>query len=168
MRLLRVLIAVAVSGALVGCGQAPQGPKVDPGAPGPPGPKGDPGLQGATGTPGTPGTARAFAHVLANGTLDVANSSNGIDVRPQCRFPCNSVPSQGPSPWQCFKLGFTPKSAIATTELGAAKSAARAQIPGTQGSGTNDCPPGYLDAESFTFDTTTGALLAAGFYIVFN
>ena len=46
MRLLRVLIAVAVSGALVSCGQGPQGPKGDPGAPGPPGPKGDPGLSG--------------------------------------------------------------------------------------------------------------------------
>ena len=135
---------------------------------GPRGFKGDPGLQGATGTPGTPGTARAFAHVLHNGTLDVANSSNGIDVRPLCSFPCGSVPPQGPSGWQCFKLGFTPKSAIATTELGEAKSAARVQIPGTPVNGADGCPPGYLDSESFTFDTTTGAVAAAGFYIVFN
>jgi hypothetical protein len=47
MRLRRVLVAMAVSGALVSCGQGPQGPKGDPGPPGPPGPKGDPGLSGS-------------------------------------------------------------------------------------------------------------------------
>ena len=45
MRVLRVLIAMALAGAMMGCGQG-QGPKGDPGPPGPPGPKGDPGPPG--------------------------------------------------------------------------------------------------------------------------
>ncbi len=45
MDVLRVLIAMALAGAMLGCGQG-QGPKGDPGPPGPPGPKGDPGPPG--------------------------------------------------------------------------------------------------------------------------
>src|SRR5215813_3132450 len=45
MRVWRVLIAMALAGAMMGCGQG-QGPKGDPGPPGPPGPKGDPGPPG--------------------------------------------------------------------------------------------------------------------------
>ena len=43
------------------------------GTPGTPGAKGD---KGDTGSPGAPGTAVAYAHVLANGTVDAANSKN--------------------------------------------------------------------------------------------
>jgi hypothetical protein len=64
MRLLRVLIAVAVSGAIAGCGQGSQGPKGDPGAPGPPGPKGDPG------PPGPP-----FGIRIIRANCDAANCS---------------------------------------------------------------------------------------------
>jgi hypothetical protein len=39
-------------------------------------PVGTPGPAGAPGAPGTPGSAVAFAHVLANGTLDTARSKN--------------------------------------------------------------------------------------------
>src|SRR5260221_14246374 len=42
MGVLRVLIAMALAGAMTGCGQG-RGPKGDPGPPGAPGPKGDPG-----------------------------------------------------------------------------------------------------------------------------
>src|SRR5262249_23483155 len=45
MRVLRVLVAMALAGAMMSCGQG-QGPKGDPGPPGPPGPKGDPGPPG--------------------------------------------------------------------------------------------------------------------------
>jgi hypothetical protein len=45
MGVLRVLIAMALAGAMMGCGQG-QGSKGDPGPPGPPGPKGDPGPPG--------------------------------------------------------------------------------------------------------------------------
>jgi hypothetical protein len=46
------------------------GSKGSPGAPGLPGPP------GAPGAPGAPGSAIAYAHVLSDGTLDVANSKN--------------------------------------------------------------------------------------------
>ena len=39
-----------------------------------------------TGPAGTPGSAKAYGHVLANGTLDAANSS-GIRVLPDFGFP---------------------------------------------------------------------------------
>jgi len=45
MAVLRALIAMALAGAMMGCGQG-QGPKGDPGPSGPPGPKGDPGPPG--------------------------------------------------------------------------------------------------------------------------
>ena len=45
MRVLRVLIPMALAGAMMGCSQG-QGPKGDPGPPGPPGAKGDPGPHG--------------------------------------------------------------------------------------------------------------------------
>jgi hypothetical protein len=47
MRVLRILVAVALAGALMGCGQGQPGPKGDPGPPGSPGPKGDPGPPGS-------------------------------------------------------------------------------------------------------------------------
>ena len=45
MPILRALIAVALTAAVMGCGRD-QGSKGDPGPPGPPGPKGDPGSPG--------------------------------------------------------------------------------------------------------------------------
>jgi hypothetical protein len=45
MRAFRAVIAIALTGAVMSCGQGP-GPKGDPGPPGPPGPKGDPGPPG--------------------------------------------------------------------------------------------------------------------------
>src|SRR6516165_367749 len=45
MHVLRVLVAMALAGAMMSCGQG-QGPKGDPGPPGPPGSKGDPGPPG--------------------------------------------------------------------------------------------------------------------------
>jgi hypothetical protein len=46
MHVARMLIAIALTGALMSCGQNQQGPKGDPGPPGPPGPKGDSGPPG--------------------------------------------------------------------------------------------------------------------------
>ncbi|HEY7662128.1 MAG TPA: hypothetical protein VH934_03275 [Xanthobacteraceae bacterium] len=44
----RMLILLALIGALMGCDQGQRGAKGDPGPPGPPGPKGDPGPPGPT------------------------------------------------------------------------------------------------------------------------
>jgi hypothetical protein len=46
MRALRVLVVIALTGAIMSCDQGRQGQKGDPGPPGPPGPKGDPGPPG--------------------------------------------------------------------------------------------------------------------------
>src|SRR6266704_1593103 len=46
MHFLRLVIAVALAGPLMSCGQGPQGPMGNVGPPGPPGPKGDPGPEG--------------------------------------------------------------------------------------------------------------------------
>jgi len=63
MGVLRVLIAMALAGAMIGCGQG-QGPKGDSGPPGPPGPKGDPG------PPGPP-----FGIRIVRSNCDAANCS---------------------------------------------------------------------------------------------
>jgi hypothetical protein len=46
MHFLRFVLAIALAGPLMGCGQGPQGPMGNVGPPGPPGPKGDQGPQG--------------------------------------------------------------------------------------------------------------------------
>jgi hypothetical protein len=46
MDVLRLLMAIALTGTMMNCGQGQQGPKGDPGPPGPPGAKGDRGPPG--------------------------------------------------------------------------------------------------------------------------
>ncbi len=46
MHFLRLVIAIALAGSLMSCGQGPPGPMGYAGPPGPPGPKGDPGPPG--------------------------------------------------------------------------------------------------------------------------
>src|SRR5262245_16382277 len=78
--------------------KAGQLPKGDPGAPGAPGAKGD---------PGAPGSALAFAHILAAGTVDDANSK-GIATA--------NVTKIGAGAYCISGLAFTPKSPVATLE----------------------------------------------------
>ena len=47
MHFLRLVLAIALAGPLMSCGQGPQGPMGNVGPPGPPGPKGDPGPEGS-------------------------------------------------------------------------------------------------------------------------
>src|SRR3982074_1869219 len=46
MHFLRLVLAIALAGPLMSCGQGPQGPMGNVGPPGPPGPNGDPGPDG--------------------------------------------------------------------------------------------------------------------------
>jgi hypothetical protein len=64
------------------------------------------GETGKTGKMGSSGTALAYAHVLANGTLDTARSRNVAAVS-------KPIPQQG---IYCFSLNFTPSNAVATLE----------------------------------------------------
>jgi hypothetical protein len=137
----------------------PRGPKGDKGDQGP---QGGQGPQGNAGANGAPGSALAFAHVLSDGTLDAANSKNVIDVRPPCNPQTSCPPPQGASTAQCFRLGFTPRSAVVTTENASAQTVGRVEIPGSR------CAPGYTSAMVTTWDTTTGSTALAGFYVVFN
>jgi hypothetical protein len=126
------------------------------------------GQEGTPGKEGTPGSALAFAHVNADGTLDTANSKNVIDVRPPCGGPCSSPPSPAPGAFQCFRLAFTPHSAVVSTEKNSSETAARVEIPGDANLGSGGCAPGYASAEVFTFNTKSGPATLAGFYVVFN
>jgi hypothetical protein len=146
----------------------PAGSRGLSGPAGAPGKEGTSGKEGAQGKEGAPGSALAFAHVNADGTLDTANSKNVIDVRPSCGGPCSSPPSPGPAAFQCFRLAFTPQSAVASTEKSSIETAARVEIPGDPNVGAGGCAPGYASAEVFTFNTKSGTAALAGFYVVFN
>ena len=58
----------------------PRGPAGPPGPAGPAGPAGPQGVPGPQGPQGPAGTAVAYAHVLADGTVDAAQSSPNIVV----------------------------------------------------------------------------------------
>jgi hypothetical protein len=138
-----------------------------------PGAQGQPGLPGGPGVggpPGADGSARGYAHVLASGKLDVPNSKgvNGISEHCADADPC--APSGGASAFQCFDLTFTPQNAVASTAVFAgAATVARVQIPGVEaGSITAGCPPGYIDTEVYTYDTSTGLGVPGEFWILFN
>jgi hypothetical protein len=67
---------------------------------------------GPSGPPGAPGSAKAYGHVLANGTLDAANSS-GIRILPDAGF----------TGAYCIDwTGGTPVNAITNIDVGGADS----------------------------------------------
>jgi hypothetical protein len=115
----------------------------------------------------------AFAHVRSDGTLDTANSKNVLDVRPACKS-CASPPARGVSAFQCFRLGFTPRSAVVSTELHresigfGAGFAGQVKIPGDPADAFTGCASGYRSAEVFTYNTNTGDSAPWGFFVVFN
>src|SRR5262245_55001904 len=129
------------------------------------GPKGD---QGA---PGTPGTARAYAHVLADGTLDSAQSSGvqGVQHAGVVIVPPNPTPVQGT---YCFKLDFTPQSAVASADSSGAAALVQTNIPPDFQSPQPECAAGFEAASATTYIQTGGAppfgTENRGFYIVFN
>ena len=133
------------------------------------GPKGD---TGSKGDQGPPGTARAYAHVNADGTLDAARSKNVLDVRPACNGLCTAPPPPAADAWQCFRLGFSPNSAVATYEANSApgpQKAVSVNIPGPPAiMFARGCAPGYEDAWTIMVDLDTATINTGGFFIVFN
>jgi hypothetical protein len=108
------------------------------------GPKGDKGDPGANGRDGAPGVARAYAYIKPDGSLDTSRSSNVIaSVRGG-----NGSPTLGD---YCIKLGFTPKSVIATPRVfetgnaGGVTATASARYLPDPGY-PNDCPADYSEA----------------------
>ena len=140
------------------------------------GPAGPQGPTGQRGPAGVPGTALAYAHVNADGTLDQARTKNVIDVRPMCGetpTPCTGPPPADEAPIQCFRLGFTPKNAVATHEgttgSGSFQKVVSVQIPGPQvGFLSAGCAAGYTAARTILVSADDGSLQTGGFFIVFN
>ena len=83
-----------------------QGPRGEQGPPGPPGPAGPPGAGGTS----------AFAHVLADGTVDAARSDGVVGVTRT--FVPGSTGCHGGCgiPVYCFDLSVEPKNVLATVE----------------------------------------------------
>jgi hypothetical protein len=135
---------------------------------GPQGAAGPPGATGAKGATGAPGSARAYAHVLANGTLDRSRTKNVIDVRPQCppaAVPdCTAPPPAGANAFQCYRLSFAPRSAVAIADSFVARHVT-VRIPG---SGSRPCPSGYQAAATTTFNPDGTTAADTGLFIVFN
>src|SRR4051812_46272947 len=137
-------------------GEIPTGAAGAKGETGPPGPKGADGTNGAPGAPGAtgPGAPIAYAHVLADGTVDATRSSrvSTANVHKANNFYC------------FYGLDLTPKNAVATVDW--------------SGSGTNTAIRETLQGDSTGCAVGTGlgdeqaAVMIgtgqdAGFYIVF-
>ena len=138
---------------------------------GPRGLNGLPGQNGQNGTPGqngADGSAVAYAHVLANGTLDTANTKNVLDISQICGSVAPCSPSHGTAQsTQCFKLAVAVRNAVASTTP--ARATATLRIPGNEFANTlGGCPIGYTAAEVETIDTNTGAPTPEEFWVQFN
>jgi hypothetical protein len=133
--------------------RGPQGKKGPAGAQGATGPTGP---TGAAGPAGEAGTARAYARVDADGTIDAATSKGVI-----------SVTTAGSS-LLCFKLGFTPKSVVATIEQYGSDhtSTSYGFIGAGLGVGSSACPAG-TSAYTVTANTA-GSSTRLPVFVVFN
>jgi ethanolamine utilization microcompartment shell protein EutS len=132
---------------------------------------GRPGAQGPPGTPGAagpPGTALAYAHVLANGTLDLAHSKGVNGISKLCIVPCTVT--HGESAAQCFDLATSAANGVVTTAPeGPFWAVATVQVPAPVAEGINvGCPADYADAEVFTVKLGSGEPKPNAFYVVFN
>jgi len=140
------------------------------GARGAAGERGSTGEAGPPGEPGPPGTALAYAHVLANGTLDLAHSKGVNGLAKVCVAPCTPV-QHGESSAQCFDLTAPAANAVATPAPTSPTpyAAATVQVPAPVAFGiTPGCPESYADAEVFTFKPGTNEGRVTAFYVVFN
>jgi hypothetical protein len=134
---------------------------------GKPGPQGQPGAPGEPGAAGSPGTAQAYAHVLANGTLDLAHSKGVNGIANLCAVPCSVT--HGESAAQCFDLASPAAVGVVSTAPESPFTMATVAVPGPVAEGiTVGCPAEYADAEVFTFRRDTGVQEPNAFYVVFN
>lgn len=120
------------------------------------GPKGDPGTPG---TPGSPGAAVAYAHVLANGSVDSTNSKNVASANV-------TLDSSGIVPVFCFHdLSFSFHNVVATVAwngVGTSDSLAQA----TLGDPVGDCSESNVGAVVVT--QSGSSIVGEDFFVVFN
>jgi hypothetical protein len=127
------------------------------------------GPPGAAGPAGAPGSAVAYAHVLANGTLDLAASKNVVDVRPFCEDGCATAPPPNANTDQCLKVSVPVKSAVSVAALNTPGYQVLELAPhqATGSFGDSGCPAGYTGAHVRTYGTN-GLTSNGSYYIVFN
>jgi hypothetical protein len=136
-----------------------RGPRGLIGATGATGAAGAAGAQGVKGDTGAAGSALAYAHVLADGTLDTANSKNIV----------GEEHSPGNTGRYCFDLGFTPKNAIATSQkISFEANSVVLQVGLEPGAITGICPAPFQEASVFAWTSNTAALVDSAFFIVFE
>jgi hypothetical protein len=154
-----VAIFIALSGTAVAANVASDGgnataAKAKKGPRGPRGPAGPAGAPGAPGLTGAAGSAVAYAHVLANGTLDAANSKN-----------ISGIEYNAPTFYTCLRTSVPVKNAVAT----AGGSGASGEVRVVTGDPFTSCNSTAVGAQ-FQFITSTGAGVDAArdFYVAFN
>jgi hypothetical protein len=100
---------------------------------------------------------RAYGFVNANATLDSLNNVGIADV---------VQPFTG---YYCFKLGFSPKNAVATIDPTTTGTVdiIMTTVPRSSSVGLSGCPTDHLDG-GVVIKTMNGALANAGFYIAFQ
>jgi hypothetical protein len=124
------------------------------------GPKGDAGSPGTPGTPGTPGAAVAYAHVLANGTVDAANSKNVTSANV-------TLDNGGIVPVFCFHdLSFSFHSAVAVVAWGGVGSVGQLAQVGL-GDPAGDCIS-EVGVQLVVVTQTSSTVVAEEFFVVFN
>jgi hypothetical protein len=115
---------------------------------------------GVTGPAGADGSAVAYAHVLADGTLDLANSKNVTQA---------NVSLQSTSAY-CFSgLTFTFKNVIATPDYGDPVTGGQPGLESTAAIGDpwGDCSL-VTDPQVEIATSIDGIFAPAGFYVIFN
>jgi hypothetical protein len=115
---------------------------------------------GVTGPPGMDGSAVAFAHVAADGTVDLASSKNVTDT---------NVSLLSTSAYCFHDLGFSFSHVIATPDYGDQTSGGQEGLESTVALGDpwGDCV-GQAGTEVEVATSIKGTFAPAGFFVIFN
>jgi hypothetical protein len=143
----------------------PAGAKGEAGATGPAGPVGPAGAtgatgpagpQGETGPTGPAGSAVAYAHVLANGSLDAANSKNTL------------VYASGGGVY-CIETFAAWHVAVASVDVGGADARDQAAVYRVVAGDSNPCSAGSIPGDLVVYTRSWNAGLAPKpFYVIFD